>query len=173
MVAVFAVPAAILAAGLASAAPAQASPAERASAGHLSVTIDAMTPPYAKPGATVTVSGTVTNGTRQTQAGLDVRLFTSANRFTTRDGMDAYVSRGGASDLIPAGNQFVVSNSLAPGATAHWTASFQADTQGIASFGVYGVTAQLQDVAGNLISSEQTLLPFWSGSRAAGLARPL
>jgi hypothetical protein len=90
---VFAVPAAILsaslAAGLASAAPAQASPAERASAGHLSVTIDAMTPPYAAPGATVTVSGTVTNGTRQTQAGLAVRLFTSASHFITRDEMDA------------------------------------------------------------------------------------
>src|SRR2546428_8385695 len=102
--AVLAVPAAILSAmlagGLASAAPAQASPAERASAGRLSVTIDAMTPPYASPGATVTVSGTVTNGTRQTQAGLDVRLFTSANHFTTRDGMDAYVSRGVTSDLI-------------------------------------------------------------------------
>ncbi len=178
--AVFAVPAAILpailAGGLVSAAPAQASQAsqaERASAGHLSVTINAMNPSYASPGATITVSGTVTNGTRQTQAGLDVRLFTSANRFTTRDGMDAYVSRGVTSDLIPAGDPFFVSAGLAPGATASWSASFRAGTQGITSFGVYGVTAQLQDVAGNLISSEQTLLPFWSGSRAAGLARPL
>jgi hypothetical protein len=175
--AVFAVPAAILAGtlagGLASAGPAQASPAERASAGHLSVTINAMSPSYAAPGATVRLSGTVTNGTRQTQAGLDVRLFTSASHFIARDRMDAYVSRGGASDLIPAGNPFVVSDSLAPGATAHWTASFQADTQGIASFGVYGVTAQLQDLSGNVISADQTLLPFWPGSRVAGLASPL
>jgi hypothetical protein len=173
MVAVFAVPAAILAAGLASAAPAQASPAERASAGHLSVTINAMTPPYAKPGATVTVSGTVTNGTRQTQAGLDVRLYTSATHFTTRDGMDAYVSRGVASDLIPAGDPFFVSASLAPGSTASWSASFRAGTQGITSFGVYGVTAQLQDVAGGVVSADQTLLPFWPGSRVAALASPL
>ena len=177
MAAAFAVPAAILAAilagGLALAAPAQASTAERASAGHLSVTIDAMNPSYASPGATVTVSGTVTNGTRQTQAGLDVRLFTSASHFLTRDGMDAYVSRGVASDLIPAGDPFFVSAGLAPGATARWSASFRADTQGIASFGVYGVTAQLQDVSGNMISSEQTLLPFWPGSRVAELARPL
>ena len=61
----FAVPAAILAGslagGLASAGPAQASPAERASAGHLSVTINAMSPSYAKPGATVRLSGTVTS----------------------------------------------------------------------------------------------------------------
>ncbi|HEY1318817.1 MAG TPA: hypothetical protein VGF32_01160, partial [Streptosporangiaceae bacterium] len=66
MAAVLAVPAAILtvilAGGLASALPAQASPAERASSGRLSVTIDAMNPSYARPGATVTLSGTVTNG---------------------------------------------------------------------------------------------------------------
>ena len=175
--AVFAVPAAILAGtlagGLASAGPAQASPAERASAGHLSVTINAMSPSYAAPGATVRLSGTVTNGTRQTKAGLDVRLFTSASHFIARDRMDAYVSRGVASDLIPAGNPFYVSASLRPGTTAKWTASFQADTQGITSFGVYGVTAQLQDLAGNVISADQTLLPFWPGSRAAALASPL
>ena len=175
--AVFAVPAAILAGtlagGLASAGPAQASPAERASAGHLSVTINAMSPSYAAPGATVRLSGTVTNGTRQTKAGLDVRLFTSASHFIARDRMDAYVSRGVASDLIPAGNPFSVSASLRPGTTAKWTASFQADTQGITSFGVYGVTAQLQDLAGNVISADQTLLPFWPGSRAASLASPL
>ena len=161
MAAAFAVPVAILAAILAgglalAAAPAQAGTAERASAGHLSVTIDALSPSYASPGATVTVSGTVTNGTRQTQAGLDVRLFTSASHFLTRDGMDAYVSRGVASDLIPAGDPFVISASVAPGATAKWTASFRASTQGIGSFGVYAVTAQLQDLSGGVISSDQT-----------------
>ena len=177
MAAVFAVPAAILpvmlAGGLISAVPAQASPAERAGTGRLSVTIDAMNPPYAAPGATVTVSGTVTNGTRQTQAGLDVRLFTSANHFTTRDGMDAYLSRGQVGELAPAGDPFFISSSVAPGATVGWTASFQVSTQGITSFGVYPVTAQLQDLSGGVISSEQTLLPFWPGTRAAGLERPL
>ncbi|MGH3161727.1 MAG: DUF6049 family protein [Streptosporangiaceae bacterium] len=174
--AVFAVPAAILAGtlagGLTSAVPAQASAAQ-ASAGHLSVTINAMNPSYAAPGTTVRLSGTVTNGTRQTQAGLAVRLFTSASHFITRDRMDAYVSRGVASDLIPAGNPFFVSGSLRPGTIASWTASFQAGTQGITSFGVYGVTAQLQDLSGNVISADQTLLPFWPGSRVAGLASPL
>ena len=174
--AAFAVPAAILlvilAAGLASALPAQASPAEQASSGRLLVTIDAMNPPYAGPGARVTLSGTVTNGTRQTRAGLSVRLYTSASHFTTRDGLDEYMSHGVVSDLIPAGT-FFISASLAPGARASWTASFRAATQGISSFGVYAVTAQLQDPSGGVISSDQTLLPFWPGSRSAGLARPL
>ena len=102
-----------------------------------------------------------------------MRLFTSASHFTTRDGLDAYMSRGVASDLIPAGDPFLISASVAPGATASWTASFRASTQGISSFGVYAVTAQLQDLSGGVISSDQTLLPFWPGSRSAGLARPL
>ena len=38
---------------------------------------------------------------------------------------------------------------------------------------MYPVTAQLQDLSGGVISSEQTLLPFWPGSRAAALASPL
>ena len=177
MAAAFAVPAAILlvilAGGLASAVPAQASPAEQASSGRLSVTIDAMNPSYAVPGARVTVSGTVTNGTRQTRAGLNVQLYTSASPFTTRDGLDAYISHGVVSDLIPAGEPFVISASVAPGATASWTASFRASTQGISSFGVYAVTAQLQDLSDGVISSDQTLLPFWPGSRSAGLTRPL
>jgi len=171
MAAAFAVPAVILAGGLALAAPAQASPAEQAGSGRLSVTIDAMNPPYAVPGATVTLSGTVTNGTRHRQAGLDIQLYTSASPFTTRDGLDAYMSRGVVSDLIPAGDPVVISASVAPGATASWTASFRASTQGISSFGVYAVTAQLQDLSGGAISSQQTLLPFWPGSLAAGLER--
>ena len=167
-------PAAIVAAGLTSAPPAQASPADSTGTGGLSVTIDAMTPQYAAPGATVRLSGTVSNGTRQTQAGLDVQLYTSAIHFTTRDGMDSYLSRGVASGLLPAGNPFLITASLAPGGTASWTASFQVSTQGISSFGVYPVTAQLQDLAGAVFSAQQTLLPFWPASRAAaGLARPL
>jgi Family of unknown function (DUF6049) len=171
--AAWAVPAAILAGGLASALPAHASPAERASSGRLSMTIDAMNPSYARPGATITLSGTVTNGTHRTQAGLEVQLYTSASHFTTRDGLDAYTSRGVVSDLIPAGDPFPISHRVAPGATASWTASFRASTQGISSFGVYAVTAQLQDLSGSVISSERTLLPFWPGPRPANLKRPL
>jgi hypothetical protein len=173
LAAVFAVPAAIVTAGLAQAVPAQANPAERAAAGGLSVTIETMSPEYAKPGATVTVSGTVTNRTRQAQAGLEVQLNTSATHFTTRIGMDDFLSRGVATGLLPAGNPDVLPASLGPGATASWSASFQVGTQGISTFGVYPVTAQLQNLSGGPSVSDQALLPFWPGSPAAGLAQPL
>ena len=185
LAAAFAVPAAIVTAGLALANPAQASAAHQASAGArparhqagtggVSVTIDSMNPQYAAPGATVTVEGTVSNRTSQTQAGLEVQLYTSATPFSSRDGMDSYLAHGGDSSLVTAGTPFIISASVAPGGSTYWTASFQVSAQGISAFGVYPVTAQLQDsVRATVLAADQTLLPFWPGQRQAGLLRPL
>jgi Family of unknown function (DUF6049) len=177
--AVFAVPAMmapaiIVLASPAQASPAQASPARLAGTGRVSVTISAMNPQYARPGATVNLIGTVTNGTRQTAAGLQVQLATSSVPFTTRDNMDSYLANGEVSGLVPAGRPVILPASVAPGATASWSASFQVGTQGISGFGVYPVAAQLQDsFTGELLASGQTLLPFWPGQQAAGLQAPL
>ncbi|MGH3199466.1 MAG: DUF6049 family protein [Streptosporangiaceae bacterium] len=177
LAAVFAVPAVIVSAGLALAPAAQAGsgvPADVAGTGSLSVTIASMNPQVATPGAAVHVSGTITNGTRQTRAGLEVQLITSPTRFTTRDDMDSYLARGvDSGGLVPAGIPFLVSASVAPGATTAWSISFQPGSYGISEFGVYPVTAQLQDLSGDVLSSGQTLLPFWPGQRAAGLLTPL
>ena len=139
----------------------------------MSVTIDSMNPQYAAPGATVTVAGTVSNRTGQTQTGLEVQLLTSPTKFLTRIGMDDYLAHGRDSSLQIAGTPFLIPASLPPGGTAYWTASFQVSTQGISAFGVYPVTAQLQDSAGVALSADQTLLPFWPGQQLAGLLRPL
>jgi len=168
-----ALPAAIITAGLALAGPAQASPVHLAGTGRVSVTISSMNPQVAKPGATITVTGTVSNGTGQTQAGLEVQLYTSPTRFSERDQMDSYLAHGGGSDLVAAGYPFIFAASLAPGATAVWNTSFQVSAVGMSDFGVYPVAAQLADFSGSVLSSGQTLLPFWLGQRAAGLRRPL
>ena len=180
LAAVLAVPAAIMTAGLALANPAQASPAHQASparptgTGGLSVAINSMNPQYAAPGATVNVAGTVSNRTSQTQAGLQVQLYTSATPFSTRDGMDFYLAHGRDSSLAPAGTPFIISASVAPGRSVHWTASFQVSAQGISTFGVYPVTAQLQEtLSAAMLAADQTLLPFWPGQQQAGLLGPL
>jgi hypothetical protein len=174
LAAAVALAAAVTAALLAIAAPAQADPARGARAGSVSLAIDSMSPQVAGPGATVTVTGTVSNGTNQTRAGLDVQLFTSATRFPNRDEMDAYLSQGGGSTgLVAVGNSFYIPASVRPGATARWHASFEVDSVGIADFGVYPVAAQLADPVGDVLASGQTLLPFWPGQQAAGLRRPL
>jgi hypothetical protein len=167
------------AAVLAIAAPAQAQPGQPtqpgqpAQAGRVSIVIDSMTPQTAKPGSTVTVAGTVTNGTGQTKAGLQVQLWTSPARFQTRDEMDGYVSQGTGANLEQAGNPFFLTASLRPGATVQWHASFQVNAMGLDQFGVYPVSAQLGDGEGDVLGVDQTLLPFWPGQQAATLERPL
>jgi len=179
---------AALTAVLALAAPAQASPAQpahpaqtgqaasaasAASAGRVSIVIDSMTPQTARPGSTVTVAGTVTNATSQTKAGLDVQLSTSPVRFATRDEMNGYLSQDTGASLQPAGNLFSLAARLTPGATVRWHASFQVNTVGMTQFGVYPVSAQVEDTAGDVLGLDQTLLPFWPGQQTAGLERPL
>jgi hypothetical protein len=180
LAAALAAPAALTAA-VALATPAQASPAHQPQAsqpdqvpqGRVAIVIDSMTPATAKPGATVTVTGTASNGTGQARAGLDVQLSTSPTRFQTRDAMDAYVSQGTGASLAPAGDAFFLPASLRPGASVQWHASFQVNTVGMTEFGVYPVSAQLVDAQGGVLAQDQTLLPFWPGQRAAGLSRPL
>jgi hypothetical protein len=142
-------------------------------AGTVSMAIDSMSPQTARPGDTVTVSGTVSNRTSQTKTGLVVYLLSSAARFTTRDEMDGYLSQSGFPSLETVGNPFPIAASLRPGATAQWHASFDVNNAGITEFGVYPVSAQLNDQAGDVLGTDQTLLPFWPGQQAAALQRPL
>jgi hypothetical protein len=149
---------------------------DTAAAGHVSIAITSMNPQFAGPGATVTVAGTISNGTSQTEAGLDVQLYSSPTGFSSRDGMDSFLSQGVDSDLEAAGSPFLLPTSVKPGATAHWSASFAVNAMGMSEFGVYPMLAQLQlvdDIAGRVLTSAQTLLPFWPGQRAAGLLSPL
>jgi hypothetical protein len=166
-------PALMISAVLALAGPAPAAQA-RTGTGRVSIAITSMNPQFAGPGATVTVDGTISNGTGQTAAGLAIQLYTSPSRFSTRDGMDSFLAHGVDSDLEAAGSQILLSTSVKPGGTARWSASFGVSVVGMSEFGVYPVVAQVQDeLAGSVLTSAQTLLPFWPGQRAAGLLSAL
>jgi Family of unknown function (DUF6049) len=173
LAAAVAVPAAVTAAMLGLAAPAQASPAHGSQAGTVSVAIDSMNPQFARPGAMVSVAGTVSNGTAQTKTGLEVQLSTSPTPFSARDQMDGYLSQSGDTSVEAVGKPFVIAASLPPGATVEWHASFNVSSVGITEFGVYPLAAQAEDQAGDVLASDQTVLPFWPGQQAAGLLRPL
>jgi hypothetical protein len=166
-------PTLMISAMLALAGPAPAAQA-RTGTGRVSIAITSMNPQVAGPGATVTVYGTISNGTGQTEAGLEIQLDTSPSRFSSRDGMDSFLTHGVDGDLEAAGSPFLLSTSVKPGATAHWSASFEVSAVGMSEFGVYPVVAQVQDdIAGSVLTSAQTLLPFWPGQRAAGLLSAL
>jgi hypothetical protein len=173
LAAVFAIPAVLAPALLTMAGSAQAAPARPAATGRVSVTITSMNPQYAKPGATVKLTGTVTNGGREAAAGLEVQLNASATPFSSRDDMESFLANGAYGGLVPAGRPFLLPATVAPGGSASWSASFQVSDQGISGFGVYPVAALLQDPAGGLLASDPTLLPFWPGKQAAALQAPL
>jgi len=162
---------------LALAVPALALPAGAAAAGTaagsgtVSIVIDSLSPQVAGPGGTVTVTGTISNATSQTQAGLVVQLYSSPVQFSARDQMDSYLSKGSGAEVAPAGNPVPIAASVAPGATAAWRASFQASSVGMSQFGVYPLTVQLGDMAGGVLASTQTLLPYWPGPHAASPLR--
>jgi len=67
------------------------------------------------------VTGTVSNTTGQTQAGLVVQLYSSSAQFSSRDQMDHYLSRGSGVEVGLAGDPVPIAASLAPGATAGWS----------------------------------------------------
>ncbi len=142
-----------------------------AGSGTVSIVIDSLSPQIAAPGGTVTVTGTISNTTSQTQAGLEVQLYSSPVQFSARDQMDAYLSKGTGVDTEPAGNPVPIAASVAPGGTEAWRASFGVGSVGMSQFGVYPLTVQLIDIAGGVLASTQTLLPYWPGSHAASPLR--
>ena len=98
----------LIAVFLATAAPVLAAPAVRAHAqevqqqsfrtnsagsGHLTISVDGVSPSYATPTATITVRGTVTNDTGSPVTGVQVQLLSSSVPFYARSEMDSYAGR--------------------------------------------------------------------------------
>ena len=141
---------------------AQASPAART--GGVSVAIDSVTPQIAEPGKTITVTGTITNGTGTTLAGLGLQLYSSQTWFTTRDAMNAYAAGSDNEPVAPAGSPDTISSSVRPGATVTWHAQFTTAAAGFPQFGVYPLQAVLTGLATVQVPPARTLLPYWPGS---------
>jgi hypothetical protein len=137
-----------------------------------SVVIDSVSPQVARPGSTVSVTGTVTNQTHSTLAGVSVVLRSSAFSLATRDDLAGY-ARGSLSADTPVGTPAMVTSALAPGATAHWKLSLSVTSIGISQFGVYPLAVQAVNGAGLTVGIDRTFLPFWPGATAAGVSQPL
>jgi hypothetical protein len=137
-----------------------------------SVVIDSVSPQVARPGGTVTVSGTVTNESHSTLSGLSIQLRSAAARLGTRDDLASYASGTLAADT-PVGTPVLVTEGLPSGATARWRVSLSVAAIGISQFGVYPLAAQAVDAIGLPVGTARTFLPFWPGAAAAGLTQRL
>ncbi len=131
--------------------------------GQVSVVIESVSPQWARPGHTVTVSGIVRNGTRATQNGLSIQLLSSASPLSSEDDLSLYAA-GRYPAAAPEGLQVRLPGAVRPGGTLHWRAMLNPTTAGMSSFGVYPLAAQVLNSVGLPGATDRTFLPFWPGN---------
>jgi len=152
---------------LASQDPALAAAGKRVAQNQVSVAITDMTPQQAGPGATITVTGTVTNSSRQPISNLSVQLLASRTSVSTsaelRPGSTAQDDP--ASEPVP-GGRWESGGALQAGRTAQWSVRVKANSIGMTTFGVYPLTAQAQTTVAQF-GAATTYLPYVPARKGA------
>jgi Family of unknown function (DUF6049) len=135
----------------------------------VTITITSVNPAIARPRQAVTVTGTVTNGTKSPVSGLAVQLWSSTSPLASRGELASYAS-GQLMVDSPLPDVAPLAGTLAAGSSRTWTVRAPAATLGLTRFGVYPLAAQVSG-SGMPLNAEHTFLPYWPGSmRSAGLA---
>lgn len=139
-----------------------------ASSHTLTISIDKVSPRYAKATSTVTVSGTLFNHTGSAIPGIAVQLQTSSMALITRSQMDSFA----AGQYEPALETIPVTDTLPRplrnGASTRWSITFPAQAQVYyGSFGVYPIEVTASSTASNYTAADRTFLPFWPAKGSA------
>jgi hypothetical protein len=146
----------------ASAATAQAP----AGAPPVSVAITSVSPAYATPGKTVTVSGILTNTSSTPQSGLSIQLRSGAP-FDSRNQLQDYADGSYLGDEPVIGAITTLTRTLAPRATVSWSVALSPSAVPMNDeFGVYPLAAEAESAS--LTSADvvsRTFLPFWPGTK--------
>jgi hypothetical protein len=151
-------------ASAATAAPqraAQASPG----ASPVSLAITSVSPAYATPGKTVTVSGTLTNTSSTPQSGLSIQLL-SGIPFDSRNQLQEYADGSYQGDEPVIGAFTTLTSTLAPRATVTWSVTLSPNAVPMNGFGVYPLAAQAESASLTPLTVSRTFLPFWPGTKA-------
>jgi Family of unknown function (DUF6049) len=136
----------------------------QASGSPVSVTVTHMTPQWATPKARITVTGTVTDLSKDPITDLSVLLEASSQPFASAATLQSYLG----DPYEPSGSQLMghraIPGTLQPGQSATWSIRFQAKAAGMTTFGVYPLTAVVNaDVPGSAAPALNygfTLLPY-------------
>jgi hypothetical protein len=132
----------------------------------VTLAITSVSPSFATPGQTVTVSGTLTNASTTALPGLSVQLRSGSSRFTSRNILQEYADGDPFNDQPVPGAVTDLTGSLAPRATATWSVALHVNQVPMTMFGVYPLAAQADDSSGNPLAVNRTYLPFWPGTKA-------
>jgi hypothetical protein len=123
----------------------------------VAVSITSMAPQWARPGATITVSGIVRNTSGQQDGHLTVQLLGSASPVASVTQLAKGASS--ATTTLP-GATWRTAGQLAPGATVKWSIRLRASALGMTTFGVYPLAAQAQSALGTVLDTTTTYLPY-------------
>jgi Family of unknown function (DUF6049) len=148
---------------IATAAPATGATAQ-ASEASAAVTITGLSPQWAGPGTTVTVTGIVTNRAG-TQRRLVVQLLDSGIPISSVAQLQQQTGAGVALGNVPVPTATWESGLLKQGASARW--SIQLPTSAMTSFGVYPVAAQVEDVFDQPLNWTESFLPYVPAKKGA------
>ncbi len=151
--------------GLAASAGAADAAAQQAGTSPVSLAITSVDPAYAQPGKPVTVQGSLTNTSSSPMAGLSVQILSSSSRFVSRSTMQDYLDGSYLVDSPVPNGVTNLSGTLAPGATAAWSVTLQPSQLSMTQFGVYPLAAQADSSSGDVLTVNETFLPYWPGSK--------
>jgi hypothetical protein len=133
----------------------------------VAVAITSVSPAYAQPGQTVTVSGTVTNTSANPVSGLTVDLFSSGNPFGNRSQLQDYADGDPYDDSPVSGASTGLPGAVGPHATVSWSAPLNPANVPITdTFGVYPLAAAVDSADSTQLAVSRTFLPFWPGTKA-------
>jgi Family of unknown function (DUF6049) len=148
---------------IATAAPATAATTQ-ASQASATVTITGLSPQWAGPGTTVTVTGIVTNRSA-TQRHLVVQLLDSSIPVSSVTELQQAAAGFYAEANVPVPTATWESGLLSQGASASW--SIQLPTSAMTSFGVYPVAAQVEDIFDQPLNWTESFLPYVPAKKGA------
>ena len=130
----------------------------------VAISITSMTPQWARPGATITVAGTLQNTSGQQDSHVTVRLLGSAVPVSSVSQLAQDSSP--ATTTLP-GATWQTVGELAPGATANWSIRLRAGALGMTTFGVYPLAVQAQSALGTVLATAATYLPYIPGKKGS------
>ncbi|MGH3301007.1 MAG: DUF6049 family protein [Streptosporangiaceae bacterium] len=159
LAAILALAAVALPAALISAAAPASAATTQSSQPPATVTITSISPRWAGPTSTVTVTGIVTN-TAPAEQRLIVQLFDSSTPVSSvTELQQSAAGLYGLADLALPTTPWQ-SGLLRQGASATWSARLPASSMAMTSFGVYPIAAEVSNVFGTALNTTESFLPY-------------
>jgi Family of unknown function (DUF6049) len=132
----------------------------------VSLAITSVSPTYARPGETVTVSGTLTNSSSKAMSGLSIQLRSSATPFSSRGSLQEYADGTFPADEPLTGADTILKKPLAARTTVSWSVPLTVNDVGMNTFGVYPLAAEAENSSLSALTVSRTFLPFWPKNKS-------